>query len=87
MTTAFAHTVRLHFLTAAYTQPMGFALALVAALVVWGGAYEALTGRPVHRLTRAVGLGDGMRLVWAGLVLMLIAWAWKMALVLRLHWP
>ncbi len=87
MTTAFSHTVRGHFLTAAYTQPMGFVLALVAALVAWGAGYEAVTGRQVHRLLRGIGGlagGGGLGLVWLGLGLTVVAWAWKIALTIWL---
>jgi Protein of unknown function (DUF2752) len=84
MTTAFAHTVRGHFLTALFTQPMGFVLAVLAAVVAWAAGYEAVTGRPIHRLPRQIGLNLTTVTIMA-VVLTILAWVWKIVWVVQLH--
>ena len=84
MTTAFAHTVRGHLLRAFATQPMGFVLAVLAAVVAWAAAYEALTGRPIHRLPRQIGLNLTAATILA-VALTILAWAWKIVSVVQFH--
>jgi hypothetical protein len=80
MTTSFAHFADGNWLASGYTQPMGFVLALLAGLAVWGGAYVAITGRPAWRIVGAV---PGMTIVIAMLSLAVAAWAWKIVLVVN----
>ncbi|HEX8912402.1 MAG TPA: hypothetical protein VF796_08575, partial [Humisphaera sp.] len=63
-----------------YVQPMGMALAFAAACCVWGGAYIAFTGRPLHRLVEVL---PTRALVVAVVGLTIAAWGWKM--YIRLH--
>jgi hypothetical protein len=82
MTTSFAHFVRGNFVASFYVQPMGFVLAVLTAMTVWGGLYIAFTGRPAHRLLRFVP----SRYYLAPLfTLAVLAWAWKIAIHLTGH--
>ena len=74
MTTSFAWFARGNLLASIYVQPMGAMLAALAGMMVWAGAYIAITARPVHRLLSA------MRPRYYAvplLVLAVLAWAWK----------
>lgn len=80
MTTSFAHFANGNWPASGYTQPMGFALAVLACTAVWGGAYVAISGRPAWRVVRAV---PGTTIVVSLLVLVVAAWAWKIVLVVN----
>jgi len=80
MTTSFAWFVRGNFLASFYVQPMGAVLAMCCGMAVWGGAYIAMTGRPVHRLIASVGPKyHVIPLLSFGV----LAWAWK--IFIHLH--
>ncbi|MFG0251514.1 MAG: DUF2752 domain-containing protein [Phycisphaerales bacterium JB038] len=74
MTTAFAYAAEGKLITAFLTQPMGLALALLAATAVWAGGYAALTGAPIQRLYAPL---LKPRVVWAIVLLFLAAWGYK----------
>ncbi|MEQ8770617.1 MAG: DUF2752 domain-containing protein [Phycisphaerales bacterium] len=76
MTTSFAHTADASFVTAAATQPLGFALALGVAAAFWTTAHTAVTGSRAAGM--ALGFVNGRSLI-ALLVLGLGAWAYKLA--------
>jgi hypothetical protein len=80
MTTSFAHFVRGNAVASAYVQPMGFALAILASLAVWGGAYVAISGRPAYRVLRAL---PGVPVVLGLFALAIGGWAWKIFIHLR----
>jgi hypothetical protein len=69
-----------------YIQPMGFVIAVFLAASVWAGSYIAFTGRPVHRL---VAMMPGRLWLIVMLVILVGAWAWKIAIHLtgHDHWP
>jgi hypothetical protein len=74
MTTAWTWMTHGNLLAAAYVQPMGAVLCLLAAACVWGGFYVAIAGRPVHRLLRAMPA----RYTLVPLLLLgILAWGWK----------
>lgn len=79
MTTSFAWFVRGNLAASFYVQPMGTLLALAAAGCVWGGAYIAITGRPIHRLLTILPAG---RLLIYVLGFFIAAWGWKTAIQL-----
>lgn len=74
MTTAFAHAGHAEFVASFLTQPMGFVLAIGAAVGFWGTAHVAATG---SRLGVFAGRLVGRRLLLAASVLLLAAWAYK----------
>jgi hypothetical protein len=79
----FAHG---NILASLYLQPMGFAIAVMASMAFWAGAYIAATGRPVHRLIAQMPL----RPLLLGLTALAIGgWGWKIWIHLthRDHWP
>ena len=78
MTTAFAHFARGDLPRSLYTQPLGAVLAAAAAMAVWGGAYVAATGRPAYRLLRLVPARYYLPPL---LALAVLAWAWKIWVV------
>ena len=80
MTTSFTWMARGNLAAAAYVQPMGAVLFILAAGCVWGGLYVALTGRPAHRLLRLV---PSRYYVAPLLTLAIVAWAWKIFIHLR----
>lgn len=80
MTTSFAWFVRGNVLASIYVQPMGAALAAIAACCVSGGLYVAFTGRPVHRLLRLV---PGRYYLLPLLTLGVLAWGWKTLIILN----
>lgn len=77
MTTAFAHAAGGDLAASAITQPLGAALAVVAATLVIGGGHVALTGVDTLRLLRPLG---GRRWLWIGLGSLLAAWGYKMVM-------
>lgn len=79
MTTAFAHAVRLQFISAFLAQPMGLLAALLTAAGLWPALHVALTG---SRLGPTIArLITGRVLIVLG-VLTLVAWGYKLA-----TWP
>lgn len=79
MTTSFAHFAHGNIAASAYVQPFGAVAALITAMGFWAATYCAATGRPAYRLMHRMPAG------WiAGLILTvwLLAWGWKMWLVL-----
>lgn len=80
MTTSFTWFARGNLLASVYVQPMGTALAAIAAACVWGGFYVAVTGRPVYRLLR---LMPGRYYLLPLLALGVLAWGWKILIHLN----
>jgi hypothetical protein len=80
MTTSFACFVRGHLLNSLYVQPMGTVLAALACCAVWGGAYVALTGRPVYRLLWVI---PSRYYVLPLMSWGVVAWAWKIFIHVR----
>lgn len=80
MTTSFTWFARGNLAASAYVQPMGALLAAAAACTVWGGAYVALTGRPLHRL---VYLLPARAYLIGILGFAIAAWAWKVFIRFR----
>jgi hypothetical protein len=74
MTTSFAYFVRGQLLASLYVQPMGSILALTTALIFWTALYVALTGRPVHRITRFIPMKAWLIPLFT---LTILAWMWK----------
>jgi hypothetical protein len=74
MTTSFAWFVRGNIAASTYVQPMGMILAIVSGMMVWGGGYVAISGRPAYRM---LGVLPGGKVLIGVLVLGLAAWAWK----------
>jgi hypothetical protein len=74
MTTAFTHAADFSLIDALLTQPAGAVFAVASAVAFWVLGYVAATGSPVGR-----ALADfvGMKLVWLGMILLGIAWAYK----------
>ena len=81
-TTAFTCFAHGKFLSSFYVQPMGALLALATAAAIWGGAYVAITGRPVYRLLR---LFPSRYYLMPLLIFALLAWGWKVLLTLSGH--
>lgn len=77
-TTSFALFVRLRWVASFWNQPAGFALALGFALTAWAALYSAVTGKALHRMFAPWATP---RNVFAAIFLLLMAWAWKIALV------
>jgi hypothetical protein len=75
MTTAFAHAANGDLITAGATQPFGALLALMAAIVAWGGLHTGVTGVQPIRLIQA---GTGVRTTIIVISLFLGAWVYKM---------
>ena len=73
-TTSFAWFARGNPLASLYVQPMGFALAFIAASCVWAGFYVAATGRPAYRLLRLL---PARYYLLPLLALGVLAWGWK----------
>ncbi|MDP6986849.1 MAG: DUF2752 domain-containing protein [Phycisphaerales bacterium] len=76
MTTAFAHAANAEFGNALYAQPAGLLLSLLAAMVVLGSVFAALTGAPMQRL---VSMFVQPQVVWVGLGILLLGWLFKLA--------
>lgn len=79
MTTAFANTVRGHFVRAFFAQPTGLILAIATMLVALGAGWSLVTGRlpPIR-----VPIITPYRLLFILLVLLLGGWAFKMVEIL-----
>jgi hypothetical protein len=77
MTTAFSWAVRGDLLQSAWVQPMGFVLALAAAMTVLAALWAAITGAAVQRPIAAIVMNNWVG--WSLLGLLIGAWAWKMA--------
>jgi hypothetical protein len=80
MTTSWAWFVRGNPVASFYIQPMGFVLALGAAMTVWVAGYVAVSGRNLAPLLRRLP-GKGFLLFFLGFAL--AAWAWK--IYIHLH--
>jgi hypothetical protein len=80
MTTSFAWFAHGNLVASVYVQPMGAALAVIAAACVWGGLYVALSGRPVYRLLRLL---PGRYYLLPLLALAVLAWGWKILIHLN----
>jgi len=80
MTTSFAWYARGNALASLYVQPMGFALALLATVCVWAGAYIAFTGKPAHRLMRLI---PSRYYLLPIMLFAALAWGWKMFIHVR----
>ncbi len=78
LTTSVNHAVRLELLRSAWVHPVGLVFAIVVAAVGWAAAYEAMTGRPVHRVVGRLVAGRGPHLVVGGVALAILGWGWKM---------
>lgn len=50
MTTSFAWFVRGNWVASFYVQPMGFVLAMMAAMTFWTALYVAISGKPAYVL-------------------------------------
>jgi hypothetical protein len=74
MTTSFSYFVRGNLAASAYVQPMGMLLAVISGMMVWGGLYIAISGRPAYRVLGAL---PGAAIVVSLLAFGLAAWAWK----------
>jgi len=80
MTTSFAWFVRGNFLASFYVQPMGFVLAVMAAMTFWAALYVAITGKPAYLLLSFVP----RRYTLLPLLLFgAAAWGWK--IFIHLH--
>ncbi len=75
MTTAFAHAVRLDFLTAARDQPMGLVLAIGCGIGFWVMLYSAITGSDLAGLAGRRLSRPGFLWTLAGMAA--LAWAYK----------
>jgi hypothetical protein len=80
MTTSFSYFVRGNVLASFYLQPMGFVLAALCAVGFWVGGYEAVTGRPAHRIFRQIPYNYWLIPL---LGFALLAWAWKIWIHVR----
>jgi len=80
MTTSFAWFVRGNFLASFYVQPMGFVLAVAAAMTFWASIYVAATARPVYVLLSFV---PRSYLLLPALLFGAAAWGWK--IFIHLH--
>jgi hypothetical protein len=75
MTTSFTWFAHGNIPASLYVQPMGFMLAVICGMAFWGGAYVAVTGRPVHQILAVVP--ERMYLIPL-LTLAIVGWGWKM---------
>lgn len=78
MTTAFAHTVRGQWLSAARAQPAGFLLALGTAVAGGLFAWIAITGQSVAWVQRWLARVSPLRLMLWTLGVLLAGWGGKM---------
>ena len=74
MTTAFSHAANGDLIGSFGAQPMGMLLAVGAAVTVVVGTYTAVTG---SMLAPFLGGMFNTRVAWILVVLMLLAWIWK----------
>ncbi len=80
MTTSFAWFVRGNWVASFYVQPMGFVLALLAAMTFWTATYVAISGKPAYVLLRFIP----RRYTLLPLLLFgVAAWGWKIFIHLR----
>jgi len=80
MTTSFSWFAHGNWLASLYTQPGGFALALLCGALFWAGLYAALTASPLHRLLREI---PGIYSVPIILGFFIAAWGWKIFIHLK----
>jgi hypothetical protein len=80
MTTSFAHAVRGNVIAASYVQPLGCLLAIATSMTFWIASHAAVTARPAYRLLRRLPAGWT---IGVSLTIFVLAWGWKMFLVLR----
>lgn len=80
MTTSFSWFVRGNWVASFYVQPAGFVFALIAAVGVWVGYYEAVTGRPGHRIFRQIPYNYWLIPL---LGFAIAAWGWKILIHTR----
>lgn len=80
MTTSVSLLVHGRIGASLYTQPMGFAIGLLLAVVFWGGLWEAASGRALHRLLR---WAKPLWLVSGFLGLVVAAWMWTIYIHLQ----
>ncbi len=79
MTTAFTHAADFSLIQSFMVQPAGAVYAVASAAAFWVLAYAAVTGSPAARtLVGAIG----SKLLWGGLILLGVAWAYKVV-----TWP
>ncbi len=78
MTTAFSLAVRGDFIASFQAQPMGAVLAIAAAAAVVVAAFTAATASRSYQL---LGPFLGGRTVWAVVVLLALAWVYKVAAI------
>ena len=76
MTTAFAHAAEGELGASILAQPMGFVLAILTAAAVVVGAYTMLTG---SRFAVRYAMLWRPTTMWYVIGLVLLAWAWKIA--------
>lgn len=74
MTTSFAHAADGQWVTAIAAQPFGAALAVIAAVLFWGGLHIAATG---SRIGSAAAPMLSSRALTAAVAVFLIAWVYK----------
>jgi hypothetical protein len=74
MTTSWTWFVRGNLAASLYVQPMGTVVAILAASCFWTALYTAITGRPAHRLLRAV---RSRYYLVPLLSFAILAWGWK----------
>lgn len=82
MTTSFAELTHGHVLRSLVAQPGGTVVALMAAITFWAGGYIAVTGRPSARL---LGMVPWARILFSLLGVVLIAWVYKIIIVVNAH--
>ena len=75
MTTAFTWAARGDMLSSFIAQPLGMVLALAAAMTVVAGLWASVTGAAIQRPLGAVFLRPLVG--WSLLLLLLVAWGWK----------
>lgn len=80
MTTSFAWFVRGNWIASFYVQPMGFVLALMAAMTFWTATYVAISGKPAYVLLRFI---PRRYTVLPLLLFGAAAWGWK--IFIHLH--
>ena len=76
MTTAFAYAARADFGSALLAQPAGLLLSILAAVIVLGGLYGAVTGAPMQHAAATL---VQPKVVWIGLGILLLGWLVKLA--------
>ena len=74
MTTAFSFAAHGNLLESFRTQPLGALLAVATAMVVLVGGWTAVSGSMIAPFFSGL---FGKRLLWVVVVLLLVAWAYK----------